>query len=154
MPAMPQFPACRPKFRLRSDTTLANWRPAKQDDIDRTHDHGEQRPPVWLEAFFTGADIAVEVSLKQPIESRAFGISRTVLGLRDVISKRGSMLRSNCMRTESMLAEPARPLYAAIFSTEAAAPEHLDFTIKDFREMKMQPSLDREFTLHSVWLQK
>jgi hypothetical protein len=32
--------------------------------------------------------------------------------------------------------------------------EQLDFTIKEFREMKMQPSLDRALQLHSERAQK
>jgi tetratricopeptide (TPR) repeat protein len=37
---------------------------------------------------------------------------------------------------------------------KADALEHLDFAIKEFREMKMQPSLERALKLHSAWSQK
>jgi tetratricopeptide (TPR) repeat protein len=37
---------------------------------------------------------------------------------------------------------------------KADALEHLDFAIKEFREMKMQPSLERALKLHSQWTEK
>jgi len=37
---------------------------------------------------------------------------------------------------------------------KADALEHLDFAINEFREMKMQPSLERALKLHSEWPQK
>jgi tetratricopeptide (TPR) repeat protein len=37
---------------------------------------------------------------------------------------------------------------------KADALEHLDFAVKEFRDMKMQPSLERALKLHSKWLQK
>ena len=41
------------------------------------------------------------------------------------------------------------------YSVEKAdAMEHLEFAIKEFREMKMQPSLERAEKLFSGWLQK
>ncbi len=37
---------------------------------------------------------------------------------------------------------------------KADALEHLDFAIKEFREMKMRPSLERVLILHTEWLRE
>jgi hypothetical protein len=50
---------------------------------------------------------------------------------------------------------PAAFRTAENYPTEkAGAMEHLDFAIKEFREMKMQPSLERALNLHSEWSHK
>jgi hypothetical protein len=46
----------------------------------RAQDHWTQRSRSRLEALFVRPDVTVKVSLKQPIKSRTFGMSRTVLG--------------------------------------------------------------------------
>ena len=56
--------------------------PAGKELFDRTHHHRAQRPRARLEALFVSPDIAVKVSLKQLMESRAFGMPWTVLGRR------------------------------------------------------------------------
>jgi hypothetical protein len=37
----------------------------------------------------------------------------------------------------------ATPVWLRVCSQQAEALEHLDFTIAEFRDMKMQPSLER-----------